>query len=265
MDTTITTTSADHLDPRLLVPPPRRVVASVSASPALAAVTLTGCSGIATPRRARSAPSRCSSATSTPTADAPPSADSTDVAWFLPDWVPDRRDRHVDVRLDTQEPGYETLVHVGDRPRPRSLCTPVEGDLGGPALDPHVLPSTLPTSGLLSCGDGRVVAEVDGRGPAGRPSSRARRRRQLDAAPRPRHAARPALEDHVPPPTAPPVPPAVPPTRPPEARPRRPPRHVTKSFGQGDGRVDALRDVSLDLRPVSSPPSWARAARASRP
>src|SRR4051812_1444418 len=37
--------------------------------------------------------------------DAPSSADSEDLAWFMPEWVPE--DAHdIDVRLHTEQPGY---------------------------------------------------------------------------------------------------------------------------------------------------------------
>ncbi|WP_423919710.1 hypothetical protein ACPEEZ_12830 [Frigoribacterium sp. 2-23] len=92
---------------------------------------------------------------------APTHATSTDLAWFLPSWVPsDATD--IDVRLDTEKPGYEIAFTSTTGVDP-ARCTPVDGDLGGPALTPDVLPTTLPHTGLVSCGDGRVTAEVDGR------------------------------------------------------------------------------------------------------
>jgi hypothetical protein len=128
---------------------------------ALAAVTLTGCSGMADAAKSALGAEQVQERHFDTAADAPNSADSTDVAWFLPEWVPaDARD--VDVRLDTQEPGYELSFTSATGPD-LAGCTPVDGDLGGPALEPTTLPEPLPTSGLVSCGDGRVVAQVDGR------------------------------------------------------------------------------------------------------
>lgn len=129
---------------------------------ALAAVSLTGCSGMADlVSNQIEASAQVQERHYDTYADVPSSADSTDVAWFLPEWVPtDARD--VDVRLDTQEPGYE-LSFTSETGPDLAACTPVDGDLGGPALDPTTLPEPLPTSGLVSCGDGRVVAQVDGR------------------------------------------------------------------------------------------------------
>lgn len=128
---------------------------------ALAAVTLTGCSGMADAAKSALGAEQVQERHFDTAADAPSSTDSTDVAWFLPEWVPaDARD--IDVRLDTQEPGYE-LSFTSETGRDLAGCTPVDGDLGGPALEPTTLPEPLPTSGLVSCGDGRVVAQVDGR------------------------------------------------------------------------------------------------------
>jgi hypothetical protein len=128
---------------------------------ALAAVTLTGCSGAVDAATSALGADQVQQRHYASYADAPSSADSTDVAWFLPAWVPtDARD--VDVRLDTQEPGYE-LSFTSETGPDLAACTPVDGDLGGPALDPETLPEPLPTTGLVSCGDGRVVAQVDGR------------------------------------------------------------------------------------------------------
>jgi len=128
---------------------------------ALAAVTLTGCSGAVDAAKSALGAEQVQQRHYDAYGDAPSRADSTDVAWFLPEWVPgDARD--VDVRLDTQEPGYE-LSFASEQGPDLDSCTPVDGDLGGPALDPTTLPEPLPTSGLVSCGDGRVVAQVDGR------------------------------------------------------------------------------------------------------
>ena len=128
---------------------------------ALAVVTLTGCSGAVDAAKSALGAEQVQQRHFDNAADAPSTADSTDVAWFLPAWVPaDARD--VDVRLDTQEPGYE-LSFTSETGPDLAACVPVDGDLGGPALDPATLPEPLPTSGLVSCGDGRVVAEVDGR------------------------------------------------------------------------------------------------------
>ncbi|WP_285063223.1 hypothetical protein [Frigoribacterium sp. ME-P-080] len=128
---------------------------------ALAVVTLTGCSGTVDAAKSALGAEQVQQRHFDTAADAPSTADSTDVAWFLPSWVPsDARD--VDVRLDTQEPGYE-LSFTSETGPDLAACVPVDGDLGGPALDPTTLPEPLPTSGLVSCGDGRVVAEVDGR------------------------------------------------------------------------------------------------------
>ncbi|ROS57713.1 MULTISPECIES: hypothetical protein [unclassified Frigoribacterium] len=128
---------------------------------ALAVVTLTGCSGAVDAAKSALGAEQVQQRHFDTAADAPSAADSTDVAWFLPAWVPsDARD--VDVRLDTQEPGYE-LSFTSETGPDLAACVPVDGDLGGPALDPATLPEPLPTSGLVSCGDGRVVAEVDGR------------------------------------------------------------------------------------------------------
>lgn len=128
---------------------------------ALAAVTLTGCSGAVDAAKSALGAEQVQERHFDSFADAPSSADSTDLAWFLPEWVPsDARD--IDVRLDTQDPGYE-LSFTSETGPDLAACTPVDGDLGGPALDPKTLPEPLPTSGLVSCGDGRVVAQVDGR------------------------------------------------------------------------------------------------------
>ncbi|MDY0945709.1 hypothetical protein SOM11_06880 [Frigoribacterium sp. CFBP9039] len=94
-------------------------------------------------------------------ADAPSSRTSDDVAWFMPDWVPaDARD--IDVRLDTEQPGYE-LSFTSAEGVDLDACEPVDGDLGGPAMPTETLPQPLPTTGLVSCGDGRVTATVDDR------------------------------------------------------------------------------------------------------
>lgn len=128
---------------------------------ALAAVTLTGCSGMADAAKSALGAEQVQERHFDTAADAPSSTDSTDVAWFLPEWVPaDARD--IDVRLDTQEPGYE-LSFTSETGPDLAACVPVDGDLGGPALEPELLPDVLPASSLVTCGDGRVTAQVDGR------------------------------------------------------------------------------------------------------
>jgi len=94
-------------------------------------------------------------------ADAPSSRTSDDMAWFLPDWVPEDA-RDIDVRLHVSQPGYE-LSFVSDEGVDLDACEPVDGDLGGPAMPAETLPQPLPTTGLVSCGDGRVTASVDDR------------------------------------------------------------------------------------------------------
>jgi len=94
-------------------------------------------------------------------ADAPDSSTSDDMAWFLPSWVPDDA-RDVDVRLHTSQPGYE-ISFTSEEGVDLAACEPVDGDLGGPALEPELLPDVLPASSLVTCGDGRVTAQVDGR------------------------------------------------------------------------------------------------------
>jgi hypothetical protein len=93
--------------------------------------------------------------------DAPSKADSEDVAWFMPAWVPaDAED--IDVRLDTSEPGYVIRFSSADGVD-TSTCEPVEGAKGGPAMTAGFLPDRLPTTSLVTCGDGRLTTEIDGR------------------------------------------------------------------------------------------------------
>jgi hypothetical protein len=94
-------------------------------------------------------------------ADAPSKADSEDLAWFMPKWVPaDAKD--IDVRLDTSEPGYVIGFTSADGVD-TSACDPVEGAKGGPAMTAGFLPDRLPTTSLVTCGDGRLTTEIDGR------------------------------------------------------------------------------------------------------
>lgn len=94
-------------------------------------------------------------------ADAPSTADSEDLAWFMPAWVPsDAED--IDVRLDTSKPGYAIGFTSADGVD-TSGCDPVDGAEGGPAMTADFLPDELPTTSLVTCGDGRLVTRVDGR------------------------------------------------------------------------------------------------------
>ncbi|MCA5922753.1 hypothetical protein [Curtobacterium oceanosedimentum] len=94
-------------------------------------------------------------------ADAPRSGESEDLAFFMPEWVPEDAE-DIDVRLHVSQPGYvigfssAKGVDVGD-------CTKLDEPYGGPAMTADFLPSDLPTTGLVGCGDGRAVAEIDGR------------------------------------------------------------------------------------------------------
>jgi hypothetical protein len=93
--------------------------------------------------------------------DAPSKANSKDVAWFMPSWVPgDAKD--IDVRLDTSDPGY-VIAFTSKDGVDTAACTAVNGTKGGPAMTAGFLPDELPATGLLTCGDGRITAEVDGR------------------------------------------------------------------------------------------------------
>ncbi|MFJ3383727.1 MULTISPECIES: hypothetical protein [unclassified Curtobacterium] len=94
-------------------------------------------------------------------ADAPSKANSEDVAWFMPSWVPEDA-KDIDVRLDTSDPGY-VIGFTSASGVDTDACTPVDGAHGGPAMRAGFLPKTLPTTGLVTCGDGRITAEVDGR------------------------------------------------------------------------------------------------------
>ncbi|MBF4591096.1 hypothetical protein [Curtobacterium sp. VKM Ac-1395] len=93
--------------------------------------------------------------------DAPSKADSEDLAWFMPAWVPEDA-TDIDVRLDTEEPGY-VIAFDSASGVDTAACTPLDGPHGGPAMSAGFLPDSLPTTGLLTCGDGRATAEVDGR------------------------------------------------------------------------------------------------------
>lgn len=94
-------------------------------------------------------------------ADAPSKADSEDLAWFMPKWVPaDAKD--IDVRLDTSKPGYVIGFTSADGVD-TSACKSVDGAKGGPAMTAGFLPDRLPTTSLVTCGDGRLTTEVDGR------------------------------------------------------------------------------------------------------
>ncbi|MCY1696167.1 hypothetical protein [Curtobacterium sp. SL109] len=93
--------------------------------------------------------------------DAPSKADSEDLAWFMPAWVPEDA-TDIDVRLDTEEPGY-VIAFDSASDVDTAACTPLDGPHGGPAMSAGFLPDSLPTTGLLTCGDGRATAEVDGR------------------------------------------------------------------------------------------------------
>lgn len=139
----------------------RRVIAAALGLTGLAVVSLTGCSAVVGAAERALGAEQVQQRHYDSYADAPSSSTSEDVAWFLPDWVPsDARD--IDVRLDTQEPGYE-LSFTSAEGVDLDACEPVDGDLGGPALTPETLPQPLPTTDLVTCGDGRVTAEVDGR------------------------------------------------------------------------------------------------------
>lgn len=94
-------------------------------------------------------------------ADAPSKANSEDLAWFMPSWVPEDA-KDIDVRLDTSDPGY-AIAFTSASGVDTASCTAVDGTKGGPAMSADFLPGALPTSGLATCGDGRVTAEVDGR------------------------------------------------------------------------------------------------------
>ncbi|MCS6561775.1 hypothetical protein [Curtobacterium poinsettiae] len=93
--------------------------------------------------------------------DAPRSGESEDLAFFMPKWVPEDAE-DIDVRLHVSQPGYvigfasKDGVDVDD-------CTPVDESYGGTAMTADFLPEELPTKGLVTCGDGRAVTEIDGR------------------------------------------------------------------------------------------------------
>jgi hypothetical protein len=93
--------------------------------------------------------------------DAPSKANSEDLAWSMPTWVPEDAE-DIDVRLDTEEPGY-VIAFDSAQGVDTAACTPLDGPHGGPAMSAGFLPDTLPKTGLLTCGDGRATAEVDGR------------------------------------------------------------------------------------------------------
>ncbi|WP_420368450.1 hypothetical protein [Curtobacterium sp. L1-20] len=93
--------------------------------------------------------------------DAPSKANSEDVAWFMPGWVPEDA-RDIDVRLDTSDPGY-VIGFTSEDGVDTAGCSPVKGGHGRPAMRAGFLPDDLPTTGLLTCGDGRVTVEIDGR------------------------------------------------------------------------------------------------------
>jgi hypothetical protein len=93
--------------------------------------------------------------------DAPSSANSEDMAWFMPKWVPDDA-KDIDVRLDTSNPGY-VIAFDSSTGVDTAACEPVDGTHGGPAMTADFLPKSLPTSDLVTCGDGRITAEIDGR------------------------------------------------------------------------------------------------------
>ncbi|WP_144763149.1 hypothetical protein [Curtobacterium sp. 9128] len=93
--------------------------------------------------------------------DAPSKATSQDAAWFMPTWVP-RDAEDIDVRLDTSNPGY-VIAFSSEDGVDTAACTPVEGTHGGPAMTAGFLPESLPTTDLVTCGDGRITAEIDGR------------------------------------------------------------------------------------------------------
>ena len=144
------------------VRPARRAARlALVASAALSVVALTGCSAITDAALAAVGSAPVQERHFDTAVEAPRPSNSDDVAWFLPEWVPsDARD--VDVRLHTSEPGYEISFTSADGVD-LAACEPVDGDLGGPALEPEVLPDDLPTKGLVSCGDGRVTAQVGDR------------------------------------------------------------------------------------------------------
>lgn len=93
--------------------------------------------------------------------DAPSKANSEDVAWFMPSWVPEDA-KDIDVRLDTSDPGY-VIAFTSKDGVDTAACTAVDGTKGGPAMTAGFLPDDLPATGLLTCGDGRITADVDGR------------------------------------------------------------------------------------------------------
>ncbi|MFZ7086881.1 hypothetical protein [Curtobacterium sp. RRHDQ10] len=88
-------------------------------------------------------------------ADAPTKGD---LAWVMPKWVPsDAKD--IDVRLDTEDPGYD-IRFTSARGVDPTACTPLDDTHGGPAIPAEFLPETLPTDGLMTCGDGRATVRV---------------------------------------------------------------------------------------------------------
>lgn len=93
--------------------------------------------------------------------DAPRSGESKDMAFFMPEWVPaDAED--IDVRLHASQPGY-VIRFASQDGVDLAACTNLDGSYGGPAMTADFLPEDLPTKGLVTCGDGRVVAEIGDR------------------------------------------------------------------------------------------------------
>lgn len=90
-------------------------------------------------------------------ADAPTKGD---LAWVMPGWVPEDA-KDIDVRLNTEEPGYD-IRFTSAQGVDTTTCTPLGDPHGGPAIRASFLPRQLPTTGLLTCGDGRATVQDGG-------------------------------------------------------------------------------------------------------
>lgn len=93
--------------------------------------------------------------------DAPRSGESDDMAFFMPEWVPEDA-KDIDVRLNASAPGY-VIGFASKEGVDTDACTPLDESYGGTAMTADFLPEELPTKGLVTCGDGRAVTEIDGR------------------------------------------------------------------------------------------------------
>lgn len=93
--------------------------------------------------------------------DAPRSGESKDMAFFMPEWVPEDA-KDIDVRLNASAPGY-VIGFASKEGVDTDSCTPLDEAYGGSAMQADFLPEDLPTTGLVTCGDGRAVAEIGDR------------------------------------------------------------------------------------------------------